>query len=304
MQQVTSHAATLDAAGSIPAHHQRLLRLASIASITVAFTLIAAKGLVWWVSDSLAMLSSLTDSLFDSVTSIVNFLALRYALKPADKDHRFGHTGIEDIAGLAQFIFIVGSMLVILLQSVERIVNPEPLRHETWGVAVSAFGVIITTALVIFQTYVARLTRSLIVAADRAHYASDIIFNLGVMAAFGCSLLFGITRADPFFAIVIAVFVLWATRSIGVRAFNNLMNREMPDEDRDRIKEAIASASPNIAYRALKTRYLGAKAIIQVEIDISRSLSFEDAHRITHEVEEKIASLFDASEVIVHPNPV
>lgn len=288
----------------IAPHHHRLMRLATYASVAVAFTLILGKGIVWWVSDSLAMLSSLTDSLFDIVTSIINMLAVRYALKPADDDHRFGHTGIEDIAGLAQFVFIVGSMLVIVLQSVERLYNPEPLSHEYWGIAVSGFGVVITGILVAYQTYVARLTGSLIIASDRAHYASDIIFNIGVMCAFGCSMLFSITWADPVFAITIAVVVLWATRDIGIRAFNNLMNREMPDNDRARIHAALESIAGVRSHRGLKTRYLGTKALIQVEIGIDRTLSFEEAHSLTHTVESTLSALFTSAEVMVHPDPV
>ncbi len=286
------------------AQHHRLMRLATYASVSVAISLIIAKGIVWWVSDSLAMLSSLTDSLFDVVTSIINLLAVRYALKPADDDHRYGHSGIEDIAGLAQFTFIVGSMLVITLQSVERIYNPEPLTHEFWGIAVSAFGVVITGALVTFQTYVARMTGSLIIASDRAHYASDIFFNLGVMAAFGCSMFFNITWADPVFAIGIALIVLWATRDIGIRAFNNLMNREMPDSDRNRILAALETIEGVQSFSNLKTRYLGTKAIIQVDIALSSTLSFTEAHTITHNVEHTLAALFSSAEVMVHPDPL
>lgn len=288
----------------ITAQHHRLMRIATYASVTVALTLIATKGIVWWISDSLAMLSSLTDSLFDAVTSIINMIAVRYALKPADNDHRFGHTGIEDIAGLAQFTFIVGSMLVILLQSVERLFNPQPLQHETWGLAASAFGAVITGLLVIFQTYVVRRTRSLIIASDRAHYASDIIFNIGVMCAFGCYILFGVTWADPVFAILIALVVLYATREIGIRAFNNLMNHEMPEEEKQRIRHAVRSVAGVRSYRNLKTRYLGTKALIQIEVAIDRDLSFEAAHALTHEVEHTVRSLFATAEVMVHPNPV
>jgi ferrous-iron efflux pump FieF len=292
-----------DPAALVP-HHHTLMKRATYASVTVASILILAKGAVWWISDSLAMLSSLTDSLFDIVTSIINMLAVRYALKPADEDHQFGHTGIEDIAGLTQFVFIVGAMLVIVLQSIERLYNPEPLDHAFWGIAVSGFGVVITSILVAYQTYVARRTGSLIIASDRAHYASDIIFNLGVMLAFGCTMAFGVTWADPVFAIGIAVVVLWATRDIGMRAFNNLMNREMPEADRARILDTLSSIDGVITHHSLKTRYLGTKAMIQVEVGIARGLSFEEAHTLTHSVEERISGLFASAEVMVHPNPV
>jgi ferrous-iron efflux pump FieF len=281
----------------------RLVRLASYASVAVALSLVLGKGFAWWVSDSLSMLSSLTDSLFDMVTSVVNFIAVRYALKPPDEDHRYGHTGIEDIAGLAQFLFIVGSMLVICLQSVERLFNPEPLQQEILGMGVTLVAIVMTSALVAFQTYVARKTRSLVIASDRMHYASDLLFNLGVLMAFGCSYFLEAQWADPAFALVIAGVVLYHTRDIGIRAFDNLMNREMPEDDKERIREAIRSISEIQRYHTLKTRYLGAKAIVQLRIDLSRELSFESAHEVTHRLEMAIAGVFPDAEVIVHADP-
>lgn len=299
-----AHGSNNAAASHVSAEHARLMRLATTAAVCIASLLLITKLAVWWVSDSLAMLSSLTDSLFDILTSTINLIAVRYALKPPDDDHRFGHTAIEDIAGLAQFVFIVGSMVVIVLQSVERIANPEPLSHEFWGIAVSALGVVLTTGLVMFQTIVARKTKSLIVASDRMHYASDIFFNLGVMAAFAFSLLFGFNQADPIFAILIAIIVLYSTREIGVRAFNNLMNREMPDADKVRIIAALSTIESLKGYHNLKTRYLGNKALVQVHIDVDKSLPFSAAHDITETVEHAIEALFDHAEIIVHADPV
>lgn len=280
------------------------MRLATTASVCVASALVIAKLIVWWISDSLAMLSSLTDSIFDIVTSIMNFVAVRYALKPADSEHRFGHTGIEDIAGLAQFLFIVGAMLVIILQSVERLFNPEPLGHEWLGIIVSAVAMCFTGMLVLYQTYVTRQTGSLVVASDRMHYASDILFNIGVMLSFGASLLWGVPWADPAFAILISLVVLYATRDIGIRAFNNLMNREMPIAEIARIEAALSTMPDIKGVHDLRTRNLGTKAIIQLEVDIDKSVPFEQAHDIAHHVQESLRQLFPHADVLVHPNPV
>jgi ferrous-iron efflux pump FieF len=301
----THHAPHPDAAiGGAMGDYARLVRLASYASVLVALILVLAKGIAWWVSDSLAMLSSLTDSFFDLLTSAVNFIAVRYALKPPDDDHRYGHTGIEDIAGIVQFLMIVGSLAVIGLQSVERLFNPHPLQREILGMAVTGFSLVLTSALVVLQTYVTRKTRSIVIASDRMHYLSDLLFNLGVLTAFGCSYFWGIAWADPVLALMIVALVLYHTREIGIRAFNNLMNREMPDSDKARIQEVIAGIAEVQHYHTLKTRYLGAKAIVQVRIDLARDLAFEEAHAITHRLELAIAALFADAEVIVHADPV
>ncbi len=292
------------ATAGLPAHLARLMHLASYASVAVATVLLLAKLFAWWRTDSLAMLSSFTDSVFDVLMSIVNMMAVRYALKPADDDHRFGHTSIEDIAGLAQCAFIFAAMAMIILQSAERLSNPHiVLSNPELGIGVSVLGMVLTTALVLFQTYVTRRTKSLVIAADRMHYVGDILFNLGVLAAFVLSSWGGIIWADAAIAIVIAVLVLRATWPLGVRAFNNLMDREMPDDEKKTILDII-DAMPEIkGYHNLKTRYSGAKAFVQLHIDIDANLNFREAHAIVDRLEKTIEHTFAGADVIIHPDP-
>ena len=292
------------ATAGMPSHLARLMRLASYASVAVASILLLAKLFAWWKTDSLAMLSSFTDSVFDVLMSIVNMLAVRYALKPADDDHRFGHTSIEDIAGLAQCAFIFAAMAMILLQSAERLANPHiNLSHPELGIGVSILGMVLTTGLVLFQTYVTRRTKSLVIAADRLHYVGDILFNLGVLAAFVLSSFYGLLWADGAIAILIAIIVIKSTWPLGVRAFNNLMDREMPDEEKKTILDILDSTPEILSYHNLKTRYAGAKAFIQLHVDMPASLAFKDAHAIIDGVEHRIAHAFPGAEVIIHPDP-
>lgn len=281
------------------------MRFCSYASVTLASALLLGKLYAWWATDSLAMLSSLTDSVFDVVMSIINMVALRYALKPADDDHRFGHTSIEDIAGLAQCAFIAASMAIILLQSVERLSAPvTSLTNPELGIGISAIGMVLTTLLVILQTYTAKKTGSLIIAADRMHYVGDILFNLGVIAAFALSSYAHIPAADAVIAILIAVIVLWNTRPLAIRAFDNLMDKEMPDSEKARILEIVRSMPDIKGFHRLKTRYSGVRAFIQLHVEIDASLNFRDAHAIADHLEKAIETSFKDAEVIIHADPV
>lgn len=285
--------------------HAVLMRRASYASVVMATVLLLSKFYVWWETDSLAMLSSFTDSVFDVVMSLANMLALRYALKPADEDHSFGHTSIEDIAGLAQCVFIGVSMGLIVWHSVERIITPAPiLTAPELGIGVSAIGMIFTMALVTYQGYVAKKTGSLIVAADRTHYVSDILFNLGVMAAYVFSSYMGIALADPVIAIIIAGVVLWSMREVAIRSFNNLMDREMQDEEKARINTIVSTTPGVIRHHHLKTRHSGVKSFIQMHVDMDADLNFREVHAITDALEEALYKAFPAAEVIIHPEPV
>lgn len=297
------HTLNLHELGHVLPAHARLMRLASYASVAMAVTLVSAKLVVWWISDSLAIFSSLTDSLFDVLVSVMNMIALRYAFKPADNEHRFGHTAIEDIVGLAQFAFISASMLIIILQSVERLFNPTPLAHEMLGIGVSVVSMLLTGILVVFQGYVARKTGSLIVASDRLHYLGDVLFNLGVIVALGLSLYAGWLWADPVIAIVIAVAIMISTLEIGTRAFNNLMGREMPEEEKAKLRSCLASVAGVQGYHKLRTRYMGTKPIIQMHVDLDESISFAEAHHLTDAVEAAILKEWPNADVIVHGDP-
>jgi ferrous-iron efflux pump FieF len=290
--------------GAVYAQQARLMRLAAYASVTMAVALVLLKAVAWWMSDSLAMLSSLTDSFFDVLTSLMNFVALRYALKPADDDHRFGHTRIEDIVGLAQCAFIVASMLIIILQSAERISNPVPLEHGMLGIIVSLIAMTATALLVAFQTYVTRRTRSLIVAADRLHYVGDVLFNLGVIIALVLTYQFGWLRADPVIAMVMALAIIWSSRHLGLRAYHHLMDREMPDDEKVKIYELLKTMPDIREFHKLKTRYAGNKPFIQMHVGIAAQMSFHQAHDIVDMLERRLEEIFPGAEVIIHPDPV
>ena len=284
--------------------HGTLMKRATTAAVSMASILLLAKFYAWWRTDSLAMLSSSIDSLFDVLMSAVNLFAVRYAMKPADDDHRFGHGSIEDIAGLAQCAFIFAAMVIILLQSAARLANVDTLLPSPeLGMGVSALGVVLTAALVVFQTYVARRTKSLVVAADRLHYAGDIFFNLGVLLAFALSSYLGWAKADAAIAFVISLIVLWTNRVIGIRAFNNLMDREMPDEEKETILSIVEKHPGILSYHKLKTRYSGIKPFIQLHVELDANLNFRSAHDITDRLEHALAQAFPGAEVIIHPDP-
>src|SRR5579872_3889972 len=105
------------------------MRKASLFSVIVGVILVAIKGIAWLMSDSLSMMSSLADSMLDVMASTVNFIAVRYAIQPPDKEHRFGHGKAEDLATLAQSTFICGSALFLIIEGIKRIFSPEPVSN-------------------------------------------------------------------------------------------------------------------------------------------------------------------------------
>ena len=285
------------------AEAERLKRLATYAAVAVAATLIGIKLWAWAATNSVAMLASLVDSTLDLVASGLNLLAVRHALTPADKEHRFGHGKAEALAGLGQAAFIGGSAVFLLFQSLERLVAPEPVRQSTMGLAVIGVSLVLTIALVLFQRYVINRTRSLAIGADYLHYATDIATNLAVVAALVVSGLWGWTAADPVFGLAIAAVIAWGAFKIFMGAYDELMDRELDDADRQRIKDIVNRHAGVESLHDLRTRRAGHRSFIQLHLELPPQMTLLEAHRIADEVENAIMAAFPDAEVITHHDP-
>src|SRR5579862_9995633 len=137
---------------------ERLRRRATYASVTVACVLIAVKFGAWLATGSVALLSSVIDSLLDAVSSLINLFAVRQALMPPDREHRFGHGKAEPLAVLAQSAFITGSAFLLLAEAVQRLIWPAPVAHAPTGIAVMLLSIAVTVGLVAYQRHVVRHT--------------------------------------------------------------------------------------------------------------------------------------------------
>src|SRR3989440_2403600 len=130
-----------------PATAQRLRLRATYASLGVALLLIAAKLVVWISTGSVALLSSLVDSMVDAAASLVTFFAVRHAIVPADREHRFGHGKAEPLAALGQSAFLVGSAVLLMFEAVRRLGSPGPVAAAGFGIAVMVFSILVTIGL-------------------------------------------------------------------------------------------------------------------------------------------------------------
>lgn len=279
------------------------MRQATYASVAVAGTLIVAKTAAWAITDSVAMLSALIDSLLDAAASVINLFAVRHALQPADREHRFGHGKAESLAGVGQAAFITGSAVFLVFEAVQRLARPVVVENGGVGIAVSIYAIVATLGLVLYQTYVIRRTKSVAIAADSLHYKSDLALNASVIVALILSGTFGIAFADPVFAIGIAAFVLYSAWRIFKRSFDELMDREFPQDVRRKIKEIATSPAEVIDMHDLRTRSSGRDSFIQLHLELPSDISLMEAHRIADDVELRLREAFPEAEVIIHQDP-
>lgn len=292
-----------EAGGEGTAEAGRLMRYATYASVTTAVILIAVKLVAWIYTDSVSLLTSLMDSVLDAIASMINLLAVRHALTPADREHRFGHGKAEALAALGQATFISGSALFILFIAVQRLLAPVTLAYTGLGIGVLIFSIAATFVLTRFQAYVVRKTGSVAIQADSLHYVGDLLMNGSIIVALLLVAQLGWAWADPVFGIGIAAYILINAWRIAREALNVLMDRELPDEERAKIRQIVTAHPSVIGMHDLRTRTSGRDTFIQIHLELEGTLSLLDTHRISDEVEASLHEAFPGAEVLIHQDP-
>jgi ferrous-iron efflux pump FieF len=294
---------TLSVTAMATSEQGRLMRLASFASVGAALLLIALKFGAFLQTGSVSLLSTLFDSALDAAASIVNLIAVRQALIPADAEHRFGHGKAEPLAGVVQVAFILGSSVLLLKEVVEHFITPQPIAAPEVGIAVMVISLVVTGLLVLLQRHVVRRTGSIAIKSDQAHYATDFLVNFSVIAALVLSARFDWWWIDPAIGLAIAIFIAGAALRIGKDALDMLMDREMEEAERTRIKDIVRAHAQVLNLHDLRTRAAGRDTFIQFHLELDGSLSLIDAHRISDAVEADVRAAFPGAEVIIHEDP-
>ena len=282
----------------------RLMRLAGMASVGVALVLIVIKLYAYIATNSVSMLSSLFDSALDLGASSVNLFAIRQAVTPADAEHRFGHGKAEPLAGLVQVAFILGSSLLLLFEVGKHFIERQAVEQEGTGVVVMVVSIGLTLVLILFQRHVVRRTESMAVQSDSAHYFSDFLANGAVIVALVLTAYTGWWWVDPLFGLLVALFIAWTALSIGKSSLDMLMDREMEDGDRARIKAIVRGHPEVLDLHDLRTRVAGQDRFIQFHLDLAPEISLKEAHRISDAVEADLMAAFPGAEVIIHQDPL
>ena len=278
----------------------RLIKNATYFSVFGATSIVVVKFYAFVVMDSLTILSSLIDSVLDVLASTVNLLAVRYALEPADDDHRFGHSKAEDIASMVQATLVTGAGIFILTEAAHRLLQPFPIANENVGIGVMIYSLVVTLAIVYFQKHVVKKTNSNVINAESYHYISDILTNFTIIISLFFMSRFGISWLDPVLAIVASIYIFLGAYKIGKTAFNNLMDRELSDKERKKITDIVAKNKNVKGMHDLRTRSAGSRRFIQFHLELDENFSLKKAHAISDKIEEEVLKKFPGADLLIH----
>ena len=281
-----------------------LVRSASIASLLVASTLIVLKYYGWVTTNSVSLLGSLADSLIDFLASVFVFVAISYSMLPADAKHRFGYGKSEGLAAFVQSLLIGISGIYVCFEAIKRLLNPSQINQPSTAIWIILVSIVLTLALVMYQKYVVKKSKSIAIESDRYHYLTDTYINLSVLFSIAIT---GWTRfvfIDALVGLLISGVILYTSVTLLKKSFKILLDQEIQSDDRDRIRDIALDHPKVLGFHDLRTRDTGRKYIIQFHLELDPNMSLLESHEITDEVTDNVLKLYPDSELIIHTDPL
>lgn len=287
----------------VPTEAAAITKRTVFLSVAIASILIVLKLWAWIASGSVSVLASLADSGLDLAASLVTLGAVTYAAAPPDDEHRYGHGKAEGFAALMQAGLVGASAALIAREAFDRFVDPRPVLDGAIPVLVMVISILLTGVLICFQTRALNQTGSVATAGDRAHYAADMGANVAVIfGVVGASYL-KIPLIDPIIGLGVAVWLAFGALDVAKDAFDQLMDKELSDDARERIIELAQGAEKKWKVHDLRTRAAGPIIHIQFHLDLPNITTLAEAHDIMVECEKRILSEFPGADILIHPDP-
>ena len=281
----------------------RLTAKITLLSVSCAAVLVVLKVLAWRVTGSIATLASLADSALDLLASLATFAAVRYAVAPPDREHRYGHGKAEAFASLIQAGLVFASAALVGEDAVQHILHPQPITSEGWALGVMAVSTVLTGLLIAAQTRTLKQANSVAVAGDRAHYAADLGSNIVAFVGIGAAAVLHQSWIDAAAGLAVTAWLVWGAVNVFREAAFQLMDHELSQEARAQIL-ALASDDPRIIdIHGLRTRAAGPYVHIQMHAAVPAHLTLEDAHHILIAAERRVLQAFPASDILIHADP-
>ncbi|NVP58091.1 cation diffusion facilitator family transporter [Mycoplana rhizolycopersici] len=278
-------------------------RLALI-GIPMAIFVLGLKMLAWWVTGSVALLSDALESTVNVVAAVVAWGAIRYASRPADATHPFGHHKAEYVSAVIEGVLIVVAALLILQEAIPKLWAPTVLEQPVLGLAINFLAGVINVVWATILIRAGRRHRSPALTADGHHIMADVVTSAGVLVGLILVVLTGYAILDPVMAILVAIHIVFQGWKIIMNSVNGLMDHAIEAEEEAAIKQAIAvNADGSLGVHDLKTRRAGQVIFVEFHLVVPARMAVGDAHDICDRLEAAIEGVRQGAQVAIHVEP-
>ena len=274
-------------------------------SIAAAIGTIVLKGIAWWLTGSVGLLSDALESFVNLAGAMMALAMLTIAEQPADDQHAFGHGKAEYFSSGFEGLLILLAAVAIGVSAVERLMNLQPLSDVGIGLGVSVAASLVNffTARVLMAA--GREHRSLTLEADAHHLMTDVWTSVGVIAGVGAVAFTGWLWLDPVIAIIVALNIVWTGWKLIHRSTSGLMDGSLPPDDHAVVVDILARyREQGIDYHALRTRESGARRFVELHVLVPGAWSVRAGHDLAERMEGDIRNALPRTTVITHLEPL
>lgn len=282
---------------------------ASILAVIAAVTTIGLKVFAYVVTGSAGLLSDAVESVANLITAVTVLIAVRYARKPADRTHQYGHGKAEFFAAGIEGVFIGVAAIAIIGLGAQRLLSPVELEAIGLGSALALVATAVNLVVGLLLVRSGRFHRSTAIEADGRHLLTDVWTSGGVIAGLIVVGVTGQLWLDSVIAIVVGLNILRTGYRLISDAIHGLMDRSLPSADeaqvRTVIEEAIARTDlSDMTYHALRTRDSGTTRFIDFHLLVPGRVSVSYAHDLAERMEQDLAEALPGSMTTIHVEPV
>lgn len=281
----------------------RVKRLA-IWSIPIALIVFLLKYLAYYITDSVALYSDALESIVNVIASIAAWWAIKISMKPADRDHPFGHHKAEYFSAVFEGAMIFVAAIMILRESWSALSAAHLPDQPGMGLGINLLAGVINAVWALLLLRQGKISRSPALKADGLHLLTDVFTSFGVLVGLLATILTGWAILDPILAIIVAVNILWQGWKVINSSVQGLMDVGVELEETMRIRDIISShAAGAIEAHDLKTRVAGQVTFIEFHLVVPSAMSVGDAHAICDRIEDALKVEIENARIVIHIEP-
>jgi cation diffusion facilitator family transporter len=273
-------------------------------SIAIGCTVLAMKGLAWWVTGSAALYSDALESIVNVAASVIALAALRFAAIPADANHPYGHDKVEFFAAVVEGVLIVIAALSIFSHAWATWQSPRPIAMPGQGIVLNAIATVLNGVWSVLLIRTGRRLRSPALIADGRHLFADVVTSIGITIGVGLTVLTGYLELDPILAAATGVYVLWSGMATIFASVGGLMDAAPEPAVVHRIRELVAtSAAGAIEAHDLRMRHAGRLTFLEFHLVVPGAMTVAESHAICDRIEETLRADMQHLVITIHVEP-
>jgi cation diffusion facilitator family transporter len=276
----------------------------ALGSIGLGCVVLGLKSLAWWLTGSAALYSDALESIVNVAASAVALAALRFAARPADANHPYGHDKAEFFSAVIEGVMIVIAALSIFDEAWNAWRTPRTFSLAGEGIALSVVATLLNGVWAWVLIRAGKRLRSATLDADGRHLVSDVVTSCGVVVGFALTILAGRQELDPLVAAATGVYVLWSGASLIRGSVGGLMDMAPDAAELGRINELIAEhRTGSIEVHDLRARHAGRLTFLDFHLVVPGSMSVRESHDICDRIENALRTQMEHLAITIHVEP-